>query len=207
MRTKSILSAVTLAALVAASFSTVSNAQSGNEGGNGPRMFVFEEMDANGDGKVTKDEVAAFHAAQLAAMDTDKDGNLSAAELIAAQQKRQAEREADRETRMAERMIEQRDANKDGVLSLEEMAPKGDRGDKMFDRADTDGDGAISKAEADAMKAKMEKRGDRGRGDDDHGHKGKKGKHGDDDHGHKGKKGKHHPMPGDDDPQDDQDNG
>ncbi len=208
MKTKTILSAVTLAALVASSFSTVASAQSGGgDRGNAAQMFVFEDMDADSDGKVTKEEVTAFHAARMAAMDTDKDGNLSEAELIAAQKTRQAEREAAREAKMAKRMIERRDTNKDGVLSLEEMAPKGDRGDRMFDRADTDKDGAISKAEADAMMDKMAKRGDRDgkRGD----HDGKKGKHRghDDDRRGGDHKGKPMPMPGDDAEDDAEDNG
>jgi hypothetical protein len=155
MKTKTLLSAVTLAALVAASFSTIANAEGKPRGGDRmAQMFVFEDADTNADGNVTKEEIAAYHAAKTAALDTDKDGNLSEAELIAAH----AQRQVDREAKMAKRMIEKRDANNDGVLSLDEMAPKGDRADKMFDRADSNGDGAISKAEADAMMAKMEKR-------------------------------------------------
>lgn len=179
MKTKTLFSAVTLAAMVAASFSTIAHADSGPRGGDRMgQMFVFEDVDANADGKVTKDEIAAYHAAKVAGMDTDKDGNLSEAELIAGQKQGQAERQANREAKMAKRMIEQRDANKDGVLSLDEMAPKDGRGDKMFDRADADGDGAISKAEADAAQEKMGKRGgDRG-GDRDGERRGKgDGKH------------------------------
>ncbi len=160
MNPKTVLSAVTLAALVAASFSTIAQADAGGRGADRMgQMFAFEEMDANADGKVTKAEIAAFHAAKVAAMDTDKDGNLSEAELIAAQEQRRAEREAQRGAKMVKRMMDKRDANKDGVLSLDEMTPPADRGDKMFDRADTDGDGAISKAEADVMAEKMAKRG------------------------------------------------
>lgn len=159
MKPKAILSAVTLAAMVAASFSTIANAESGPRGGDRMgQMFVFGEMDANADGKVTKDEITAFQTAKTAAMDTDKDGNLSVAELLAAHEARKAANEDDRAKRMVKRMIEKRDANKDGVLSLAEMTPPADRGDKMFARADTDGDGAISKAEAEAVKGKMAKR-------------------------------------------------
>lgn len=176
MKPKTILTAVTLAALVGASLSTVSNAEVSPRGGDGMgQMFAFEEMDANSDGKVTKDEITAYHTAKSTAMDTDKDGNLSEAELLAAQEKRRAERESTRDARMVKRMIQKRDANKDGVLSLDEMALLAGRGDKVFKRADADGDGAISKAEADAMMEKMANR-----------HKGKHGggyKHGDRDDG------------------------
>ena len=155
MKTKILLSAVTLAAMVAASFSTVANADMGPRGGDrGAMMPAFEEMDANADGKVTKEEIAAFRAAHVNAMDTDKDGNLSEAELIAGQKMREDAREA----RRAQRKIERQDANKDGVLSVAEMTDPADRGDRMFDRMDADGDGAISKAEADAAKENMGKR-------------------------------------------------
>lgn len=178
MSTKTIVSTVTLAAMVAASFSTIAQADAGGRGGDRMgQIFSFQDMDANSDGKVTKDEITAFHAAKVAAMDTDKDGNLSEAELIAAQTARKAEREAEREARreakMAKRLMEKRDANKDGVLSLAEMAPLPDRADKMFARIDTDGDGAISKAEADVMAEKMAKRGD----DRDKEHRGGNRKH------------------------------
>ncbi|WP_323007473.1 calcium-binding protein [Pseudorhodobacter sp.] len=179
MKTKTLFSAVTLAAMVAASFSTIAYAEVGQRGGDRMgQMFVFEDMDADSDGKVTQAEIAAFNAAKIAAMDTDKDGNLSEAELIAGQEQRRAERKA----KMAKRMIEMRDANKDGVLSLDEMAPPADRGIEMFKRADADGDGAISKAEADAMKDKMDRRSG-GRDGDQRG-KGKgKGKNGGHKHG------------------------
>ena len=162
MTPKTVLSAVTLAAMVAASFSTVAQADAGGRDRGGP-MFNFEEMDANADGKVTKKEITTYHAAKVTAMDSDQDGNLSAAELLAAQAQRQAEREAAREAvrgaKMVERVLAKRDANKDGVLSVEEMTQPADRGDKMFARVDTDGDGAISKAEANVMAEKMAKRG------------------------------------------------
>lgn len=151
---KNILSAVTLAALVAASFSTIAKAEVGPQGSAMGQMFVFEEMDADKDGKLTQDEVKAHTAAQAALMDTDKDGNLSEAELIAGQQKRKA----DREMRRAKQMIERMDANKDGVLSLDEMAPPADRMVRMFKRIDADGDGVITKAESDAAMARMEER-------------------------------------------------
>jgi Ca2+-binding EF-hand superfamily protein len=162
---RKMLGALTLAGLVAASFSTVAMAE-GRGGDRQGAMFDFTAMDANADGQVTKDEVAAFQAGRVAALDTDKDGNLSAAELIAGQTAREKAQDDRRAAHMAARMLERRDANKDGVLSLSEMTLAKGRGDKMFDRADTDNNGAISKAEADVMMEKMAERMD-DRGDRD----------------------------------------
>lgn len=162
---KTTLSAVTLAAMVAASFSTIAHAQTGPRGG-APMPFDFATLDANGDGQVTQDEIAAQRTARIAAMDTDGDGNLSEAELTAAHEAREAERKAARTKQMMARM----DANKDGVVSLAEMTPDADHGVKMFKRIDANGDGAISKAEADAAMEKMAKRMEKrdGKGGKDH---------------------------------------
>jgi Ca2+-binding EF-hand superfamily protein len=160
------LGAVTLAAMLAASVSTVAFAQSGPRGGD-RMMFDFTAMDADGDGSVTQDEIAAQRLAQITAMDKDGDGNLSEAELLAGQEMRNAERQAQRAKRMVARM----DADKDGVVSLAEMAPNDQRGVEMFKRIDTNGDGAISKAEADSAVDRMATRGGKeGRGDHKGGH-------------------------------------
>lgn len=149
MKISPMLNALALAALTAATLSTGAVAQDGPPRG----PFPFEEMDANKDGKVTKDEMTAHREARFTRADTDKDGKLSAAELAAAADEKAKERSAKR----ASKMIERADKDGDGMLTMAEMTPP--RGDKMFDRADTDGDGAISKAEADAAREKMGKRG------------------------------------------------
>lgn len=164
MKAKTVLSAVSLAAMVAASISTVAFADIGRQGGRGMQVpFNFEEMDADKDGKVTEAEIAVYRAAKIAEIDTDKDGKISAAELTAAHDKL-AEARANRR---AERMITRLDGNNDGVLSVEEMAQMGNQNGRMFDRIDTDGDGAISKAEADMAKDRMANR------EDEKGRKGK----------------------------------
>jgi Ca2+-binding EF-hand superfamily protein len=73
-------------------------------------------------------------------------------------------REAKRAAKRVERMMEHRDANEDGKLSAEEMAPKEDRMAKMFERADKNDDGEISAEEYERI-AKHR------------GHRGKKGGH------------------------------
>ncbi len=120
----------------------------------GPRgeIFQFEEVDANKDGKITQEEIAAHFKARFDAADTDKDGTLSAEEMAAQMQVKQAEKLNKR----AKHMIVDRDADNDGKLSFEEMQSK--RADRMFNRVDANEDGAISAEEFAAMQDRMEKR-------------------------------------------------
>ena len=108
----------------------------------------FEELDANGDGKLMQEEMAAHMQARFEGADTNGDGALSEAELLA----RINERMAKRAQKYVAHMLERHDANGDGSLSMEEMKSK--RAGKMFSRMDADQDGAVSKEEFDAMRAK-----------------------------------------------------
>ncbi|MDP4034191.1 MAG: EF-hand domain-containing protein [Pseudorhodobacter sp.] len=104
----------------------------GPMGGAGFEMD-FAAIDADKDGKITQAEIDAFRAARTAAIDTDGDGKLSAAEMT--------------------------------------TRPMPAR---MFERLDTDKDGAISEAEITAAKERMTERrgGMRGK---DRGHHGPRG--------------------------------
>lgn len=125
-------------------------ARSGDHGPRGPRIN-FEEMDLNGDGKITQEEMAEHRAAKFAAQDTDGNGMLSSEELTAAL----IERAKAHSEKRVERMIERRDADGDGQISLAELAGDGDRADKFFSRLDADDDGAISSEELDALQERF----------------------------------------------------
>ena len=137
--------------------------------GHGPRgpMFSFEDMDANGDGKVTKEEIKAQGEARFKAADTNGDGSLSAEEMVASMEKMRAERML----KGAERMIARRDANKDGKLTADEMAPR--NGDRMFAMMDLDEDGTVTKTEMELARKNM-----RGHHGDRDGQRGERGWHG-----------------------------
>lgn len=110
---------------------------------------VFEEMDANKDGKVTKEEFAAHRAANQAEVDSDGDGFVTAAEM-------RGELESRLDQIVARRMA-RLDKDGDGKLSAEE-ARQGPRAEKMFAKMDSDGDGVVTLAEARAASAKMDER-------------------------------------------------
>lgn len=163
MQKRSIFTAITLATLVAATLSTSASAErlgggmmGGMDGGmmggmDGGPMMDFATLDADKDGKVTQDEMTAFHTAKVTAADADKDGKLSADELAAMQMTAMQARAANRAAMMVERM----DSDGDGLISAAEMAAGPNRAD-IFARMDADGDGAVTQAEVDAAKAKMQ---------------------------------------------------
>ncbi|MEM8536631.1 MAG: calcium-binding protein [Pseudomonadota bacterium] len=143
MKTSVFLAAV-LAALVAVS---------GAAQAQGQREAVdFDQLDLNQDGSVTMEEMQARRDARFTTTDTDGDGGLSVAEIVAAAEGRAAAR--------AERMIERLDANGDGILQQVEMQTDraAGRAARMFERADANGDGAISAAEFETAQANRAER-------------------------------------------------
>ncbi|WP_128514186.1 EF-hand domain-containing protein [Tabrizicola thermarum] len=121
----------------------------GGEGRGAMLMDRFDEIDADKNGKITQEELAAHRAAEFAAADTNGDGALSAEEL-------QAKMLAEMLARHSARMIENMDNDGNGSLSADEMG-KGPMAEN-FARIDTDNDGAISKDEAKAAAEKVGKR-------------------------------------------------
>jgi len=101
---------------------------------------AFEEVDANGDGKITQEEMQARAATRFGEADSDGDGAISRDEMLA-QAMARAEKRVDR-------MMGRLDADDDGTVSKGEMQQMRDkRMGRMIERMDTDGDGALSKEE------------------------------------------------------------
>jgi Ca2+-binding EF-hand superfamily protein len=165
-----------LAAVSATLLGSVALADSHGKGGmgmaGGPRMaqLSFADLDTNGDGQLTLEELTARPADHFASADANGDGGLSAdemAEMMLSQMQ-------DRIATMAAQMVARLDANKDGLVQADEMKPMGNEGaglERMFSIMDINGDGAVSEDEFSlvtdrmgAMQERMERRG----GDDDH---------------------------------------
>jgi len=130
----------------------------------------FEELDADKDGAVTAEEMMAPAKARFGQADADGDGKLSLEEMQA-----QARQRADE---MAKKMLERMDRDGDGTVSFDEMPGQRrmTQAERMFARADADDDGTLSKEEFDRAGDRMGRHhGKRdGRGDGHrmgHGHK------------------------------------
>lgn len=164
-----------LIAAIAAGFALTVSAEArgfgGERGAMGPGMQMpgYDELDLNGDGALTPEEMQQAMQAQAQARfdaaDTDGDGALSAQEMLA---QAEASRANAIQSRI-ERMIARLDANEDGLIQADEMPNPGESrpGDRMFSRLDADEDGALSAEEFAAMEdMRGERRGPRG----GHGH-------------------------------------
>ncbi len=111
------------------------SAGSGQNGQDGAR-----QVDANGDGAISKEEVKAMQAKQFAELDIDGNGEVTAEELSS----RMLEKHKQRIERMAEMQVNRLDTNGDGAVSEEEFSANAEKG---FDRRDTNNDGELSREE------------------------------------------------------------
>jgi hypothetical protein len=114
----------------------------------------FKVMDTNADAKLSPDEHAAGARKMFDAMDANKDGTVTSAEMDAAHEKVTGKKATKADMSSAEK-IKVVDTNGDGMLTAEEHA---DGSKRMFEKMDTDKDGFVSQAELAAGHAKMMKK-------------------------------------------------
>ncbi|MCG6882965.1 MAG: calcium-binding protein [Silicimonas sp.] len=123
----------------------------------GPRMS-FEELDVDGSGEITAEDLTALRDNRFSDLDANGDGSVNLDEFKAAQVARAEER--------ATEMFERLDADGDGVLSRDVLERgRGDaRGIRMIERFDADNSGGVSAEEFEEARAMMRERGGRGEG-------------------------------------------
>ncbi|HHN66925.1 MAG TPA: acid-shock protein [Thermopetrobacter sp.] len=109
------------------------------------------KLDANGDGVITREEVAAARAKRFAKRDANGDGVITAAEIDAAIMKRLEKRK----TRLRYRLLARLDADGDGTVTRDEFVNKRNR---LFARLDLNGDGKITRQEVKRVRAKFRRR-------------------------------------------------
>lgn len=110
-------------------------------------MRMFQETDANSDGRVTVEEMRARVAERFAAADADRDNALTPEEFRNAMPRRRADAPPPADERHG-RMLEMRfriiDANADGRVTLDEMQAAAGA---MFRGMDANSDGAVTQEE------------------------------------------------------------
>lgn len=114
----------------------------------------FKVMDTNGDGRLSPDEHAAGAKRMFDAMDANKDGTVTIAEMDAVHKNVPGKEPKSSDLSSIEK-IKVVDQNGDGLLSADEHAA-GSR--KMFSKMDADRDGFLSRAELTAGHEKMLKK-------------------------------------------------
>lgn len=130
--------------------------------GGGPRMGerMIRMFDANKDGKVTKDEFQAGIKTRFAELDLNNDARITDEDLPPLMRGRNVLSGGAGGMGMGRgmgggmgiAMLRDADANKDGVITLEEALGAAD---KRFTLADRNKDGAVDKADFDALRKEM----------------------------------------------------
>ncbi len=114
---------------------------------------MFDEMDANHDGVVTKKEFDAYHDKRFKELDANHDGKITREEMEAARTKMMGQmREQMRE--QLKKRFDEADTNHDGALTKEE-AQKMPYVAEHFDEIDANHDGKVTLDEIEAAHAKM----------------------------------------------------
>jgi len=143
MTHKSFMTAIVAAAFALTATSTLASGD--QSGGQGPKPS-FQELDSDGDGQITQEEMGAMAGKRFSEADADGNGSLSLEEMQAQGQKRMMERVGG--------MMKRLDKDGDGSLSQEEMSAEG-RGGMMFGKLDADNSGGISQEEFKMARGKM----------------------------------------------------
>lgn len=115
----------------------------------------FEQLDADGNGEISKEEFDARHSAWIKAVDANGDGMLQKEELEAhVMDQVQAMVE-----KKSELMFNRLDSDGDGAVSdveLQEKMGKSRNDDRMFNRLDSDDSGSVSAEEFESALSKMD---------------------------------------------------
>ena len=140
----------TLHVCLAAALAGVAFGASANHHGEGDK---FKMMDTNNDGQVSAAEHDAAVTKMFTDMDTDKDGFVTAAEMDAAHAKMpKMSGKHDMDEMKSSDKIAKMDKDGDGKMSSAEHSAGAK---EMFGKMDSDGDGMLSRAEMDAGHDKM----------------------------------------------------
>jgi Ca2+-binding EF-hand superfamily protein len=111
--------------------------------------MIFRQIDADGNGEVTTQELTDARSRQFARTDADGDGVVTLAELEAVQAR--IARFADLAGAAPTERIRRQDKNGDGILSAGEFTAL----PPFFALIDADGNGAISRAELERARAAL----------------------------------------------------
>ena len=114
--------------------------------------MTFEQLDVDGSGEITREDLEMLPDAQFAEMDADDSGDISEAEFVATAQARAGD--------AAARMFARLDADGDGVLSQDALAARGHHGGRLrgIMRLDSDDSGGVSAEEFEAGMERIARR-------------------------------------------------
>lgn len=133
---------ITVLAVVVGLVATSAQAREEGHKDGGPKLEErFSQIDADGDGQVTAQELQAQGAARFAAADANGDGALTAEEMTGASQGKHKER-----------LLKRFDTDGDGALSAAELEKVGEgkmgkRAAKRFEKLDADNSGSVTMEE------------------------------------------------------------
>ena len=131
-----------------ASLEGAQSRQGQGRGGRAGRNFdpgrMFERMDTNGDGKITRDELPEQAPPMFERMDSDGDGAITREEISNFRPGGGRGQGGGGQRMNPDRMFEQFDANGDGKITEDELP---EDAPPLLQRFDRDGDGAVTREE------------------------------------------------------------